>query len=244
MNFSPEQLYGLFMCIVLLFNPGCGERSITIRDIEEEESVNIFIFLSGSASKSAFYKDHFHRIKKNGDTVICADGGYAVAASIKIRPDVIIGDLDSLDPDQIEEGIEVARFPEKKNFSDFELALKRAVRMSPEKIWVYGALGGRPDHEVINILLLAYAEIPVVFVEENVEFYNVRRHLMLEGKKGCTCTLLALSGGCRVREMKGFSYQLTNEMLLPSSRGLSNVIIEEKASIRLEEGSLIVIVIF
>jgi len=199
----------------------------------------VFIFLSQSALKSAFYAEHFRRVCREGDFVVCVDGGYALARNLGVKPLFVIGDLDSLPGESIEQGVEVIRYPEEKDFSDFELALRRVEKMEPERVYVYGALGGRKDHEITNILLMAYTPLSMVFVEEDVEVYNVSKTILLEGKRGLLCSLLALGGPCHVKKMEGFKYVLKNEVLLPSSRGLSNIITRNRAVIEVTEGRII-----
>jgi thiamine pyrophosphokinase len=199
----------------------------------------VFIFLNQSALKSAFYAEHFRRVCREGDFVVCVDGGYALACNLGVKPLFVIGDLDSLPGESIEQGVEVISYPEEKDFSDFELALRRVEKMEPERVYVYGALGGRKDHEITNILLMAYTPLSMVFVEEDVEVYNVSKTILLEGKRGLLCSLLALGGPCRVKKMEGFKYVLKNEVLLPSSRGLSNIITQNRAVIEVTEGRII-----
>jgi thiamine pyrophosphokinase len=203
-----------------------------------------FIFLGGGTSKKRFYSRHLAKTKAPGDIIICADGGYSLASSLDIRPDLVIGDLDSVPEKEIIRGIEVIRYPQEKNFSDFELALNRAIDLKADHVFVYGGLGGRSDHQIVNIVLLAHSPVPMVFVEEHALLFNVSEYWTITGKKGCTCTLLTLEPACRVTDMQGFRYNLKNEDLVPSSRGLSNVIENDEAHITVSEGSLIVIVLY
>ena len=202
-----------------------------------------FIFLNGGLSDPGFYRDHYGRTRTGGDAVVCADGGYALAASLGIEPDVIAGDLDSLGGGSPPAGVRLVRHPPEKDFSDFEIALEEAKKMRAERIAVYGALGGRVDHELINIVLLAHAGLPVVFVEEGTEAHNVIGELVLEGRQGWTCTLAAMGGACRGVRTEGLLYPLRDERLAPSSRGLSNLIVGETARVRVKRGNLLAVLI-
>jgi len=204
--------------------------------------MNAFIFLNGKKSSAQFYRKQFETFHEEQDAVICADGGYKLAEQSGVRPNLIVGDLDSLQIEQIEKGIEVRRYPVNKDFSDFELAMQAAQEMAPEWIYVYGALGGRIDHELTNILLLASVKHPTVFIEDGLEIYGVYESLVLRGRKNCLCSLLSLGGPCHVKEIHGFEYALKDELLYPSSRGLSNIITEDEATISLISGSLIAVV--
>jgi len=204
-------------------------------------AMNVFIFLNGAKSSARFYGNHCNTFRKNRDVVVCADGGYKLAQQSGVKPDLVVGDLDSLQDVGIDKGIEVRRYPRHKDFSDFELAMQSAEELAPERVYVYGALGGRIDHELTNILLLVSTKLPTVFVEEGEEIFGVHEKLVLLDRKNCLCSLLSLGGPCHVKEMQGFEYTLNDEVLYPSSRGLSNIITEDEATISLKSGSLIAV---
>jgi thiamine pyrophosphokinase len=205
--------------------------------------MKVFVFLNGGLSDPRFYRDHYDRNRAGGDAVVCADGGYALAASLGIEPHMIAGDLDSLGGTSPPAHIRVIRHPPDKDYSDFEIALGEAKKLRPERIAVYGALGGRVDHELINLVLLARAELPVVFVEEGAEAHNVIGVLVLEGRKGWTCSLAAFGGSCRGVRTEGLLYPLRGESLAPSSRGLSNLVVEETARVWVKRGKLLAVLI-
>jgi thiamine pyrophosphokinase len=239
--------------------------------------MRVFLFLRGGYSKKQFYLRHFSETMSEEDVVMCANGGYALARSLGIRPHYIIGDLDSVAREELEGAAPasgrgtkqkgspeagdgrktgskrgsgphahqrptIIRFPRDKDFSDFELSLKKAFELGPERVFVYSALGGRKDHELINVLVLAHAPKPVVFCEQDVEIYNVTGSLHLRGRAGEMCSLFTCSDSCEIDEMRGFQYLLSHEVLLPSSRGLSNRIVDEYAYIKKSSGTLVVVV--
>jgi len=202
--------------------------------------MKVFIFVNGKVMEKSFYKGHFKNLKCDDDIVICADGGYHFAKSLAIHPDIIIGDLDSINKMEIEEDVEIIDYPEEKDYSDFELSLNKAFSFNPERVIVYGAFGGRIDHELTNVILLAYSPVPMVFVEKNVELYNVIGELNLNKNSGCIISLIPIGGCCKVIDMIGFKYILRDQFLKPSSIGLSNLIIESEAVIKIDSGNLIV----
>jgi thiamine pyrophosphokinase len=205
--------------------------------------MKVFMFLNGGLSDPRFYLEHYTRTRLEGDFIICADGGYEVASRLGITPHLIVGDLDSLGEKELPERVRVLRHPPVKDRSDFEIALAEAKKLRPERITVYGALGGRADHELINLLVLAHAGLPAVFVEQGAEAHNVVGELVLEGKEGWTCSLAAVGGPCRGVQTRGLLYPLRGEMLAPSSRGLSNMVTEESAGILVKKGRLLALLI-
>lgn len=166
-----------------------------------------------------------------------------MARRLGIDPDLVVGDLDSLGEIGPPERVRVVRHPREKDRSDFEIALGEAEKLRPRLVTVYGALGGRADHEFVNLIVLAHADFPASFVEDGAEAHNVFGELVLAGKKGWTCTLAAAGGTCRGVLTRGLLYPLRGEPLMPSGRGLSNVVVEETAVVRARKGKLLAILI-
>lgn len=99
-----------------------------------------------------------------GDLVVAADGGTQHALAAGITPAHVIGDLDSLSPELHgmlnAAGTVIHAHPPAKDETDLELALLWAVQQSDvTQIIVLGALGGRPDQELANLLLLALSQV-------------------------------------------------------------------------------------
>ncbi|CAD2078040.1 thiamine pyrophosphokinase [Jeotgalicoccus coquinae] len=72
------------------------------------------------------------------------------------------GDFDSVTAEDIElfrKNLALDIVPSAKNYTDSELALLSLSKLGYTAIDVYGALGGRKDHELMNIQLLAHDEL-------------------------------------------------------------------------------------
>ena len=89
--------------------------------------------------------------------VVAVDGGFASLERVGCVPDVAMGDFDSLGyvPDGLPSGVEVFEYPTRKDESDMELALRLAQERGFDEVEVYGAIGGRLDHTLANLQLLA-----------------------------------------------------------------------------------------
>ena len=183
--------------------------------------------------------------------VIGADGGAANALRLGLWPQVVIGDMDSL-PDETRETLEDhdCRFlvhPRAKDETDLELALSYTAKQDPDEILVLGALGGRLDHTLANILLLALPElegIPVRIVDGEQEARLVRsgETTCIQGRAGDLVSLLPIAGRVRGVSTAGLVWTLSVETLdLGLTRGVSNVMTTHEASIKIEEGLLLVL---
>ncbi len=90
---------------------------------------------------------------KEGDFVIAADGGLAVTEKFGIKPDLILGDFDSLGYVPDAAGIEI--FPTKKDYTDSYIAVTEGLSRNCDTFVLYGTIGGRSDHTFANIQTLA-----------------------------------------------------------------------------------------
>jgi thiamine pyrophosphokinase len=190
--------------------------------------------------------------------VVAADGGWEKAASLGLRPDLLVGDADSL-PEAVfatlaAQGVAVERSPTDKDESDAELALLAALRRGAAHITVLGALGGkRFDHSLANVGLLSLP--PAGRVEVELLDGRTRVRLLrapdrdggasrcdLSGPTGDLVSLLPVGLPALGVTTRGLLYPLQDETLPPGpARGLSNVRVETDASVTLRDGQLVVI---
>ncbi len=116
------------------------------------------IFANGTLDHSP----HLAGLLKQADLLIAADGGANHCAKLDITPDILLGDLDSINPAILatyeNEEVAIHRFPRRKDATDLELALDLATEKGTRAIWLIGALGGRWDMSLANIMLAASAK--------------------------------------------------------------------------------------
>ncbi len=181
--------------------------------------------------------------------LICADGGARSALSLGLTPEVVVGDLDSLDEPQRQElharGSRLVVYPPEKDWTDLELALKLAVAEGATEIIVTGALGGRLDQELANVLLLLLPElqgIPTRIVDERQEMFVTRNRASIAGQPGDIVSLIPLGGSVEGIVTVGLQYPLRDETLVSGpARGISNVMLGDTAEVTLRQGTLLVI---
>ena len=188
-------------------------------------------------------------ILRGADAVIAADGGANWLADQGITPDLLIGDLDSARPDLVvtleAQGIAIERHSPHKDETDAELALLRAVALGVKRITVLGALGGRIDHALANISLLAMPAlkgVAVTLFDGSAYLWLIRREAMIEGQVGDTLSLLPWGGDARGILTEGLAYPLRNEpLLLGPARGVSNLFSAPTAHVTVQAGTLLAI---
>ncbi len=187
-----------------------------------------------------------------GQNVIAGDRGLEALYQLKIIPNHVVGDFDSVSPEILEfykkqPKIIFHTFNSEKDNTDTDIALKLAIQMKSSEITILGALGKRMDHALANIHILKDAlgaNIPCQILDEHNRIYLVNTEKTLEKDKvyGKYISLIPLTSTVEGLTLKGFKYPL-NRYNLPigTSLGISNEIIEDIAHIEMEKGILIVI---
>ncbi len=181
--------------------------------------------------------------------IICCDGGVRHLQQTEIKPDVIIGDMDSIDPAQLanysEQGVKIIKYPVGKDFTDTELALDYAIKLKPEAIYIWAALGGRLDHALSNVFLLEKDEVVSIktyLIDEYCEAFLLNGNVSFSKSLGQTVSLIALSPQVEGITLRGFQYPLDDAILsMGESHGVSNIIKEDYATVSVRSGNLLVI---
>lgn len=181
--------------------------------------------------------------------IICADGGARHAGKMGIRPDVVLGDFDTLTARELEElersGTRIIRYPRDKDYTDTHLALLQALKMEFTDIIILGALGGRLDHTLANVMLLAIpeaVEARIRIMDPGQEIFLVKKEAALRGGKGETISLLPLGSRVSGIKTRGLGYEVPGGILsIGHPIGVSNYFQEEDAAIEIAEGLLLVV---
>jgi len=182
-------------------------------------------------------------------SVVAADGGLLRARALGLDVDVVVGDLDSATPEAIAAaeaaGARVVRYPQAKDATDLELALDEAVALGGRRVLVVASAGGRLDHLLGSVLLLAaerHAALELDALVGDALVHVVRGERTMHGVPGELLTLIPLGGAATGVTTDGLEYPLRGETLAPgTTRGVSNVFLGREARVTLERGVLLAI---
>ncbi len=180
---------------------------------------------------------------------IAADGGAEHFARLGLTPRHIVGDLDSISAGTLarmqQAGSQIHQHPVDKDATDLELAL--SLVPAGAEVVIAGALGDRWDQSFATLLLLARPELRELRLQvqhgaDTVYVLHGPGQLSLKGTPGDIVSLLPLHGPATGITLSGLRYPLTDETLHPGqTRGVSNVLVSDSASVELKAGTLIVI---
>lgn len=204
------------------------------------------IFANGEFNEPQRVRD----LLRADDLIIAVDGGTRYAWEVDADPELVIGDLDSLTADEQQRlrttGVEVSSFPARKDKTDLELALHRAVSEGAESVIILAALGGRLDQTMANLLLLTLPElhnVDVRVVDGRQEAFLIRDGGRIEGQGGDIVSLIPLGGDATGITTQGLEWALDgDELRFGATRGVSNVLTAEQASVRVRQGLLLCVV--
>lgn len=191
---------------------------------------------------------------ENGDLCIAVDNGYACCRKFGIVPQMIIGDMDSMDENLLEDMEQIeASFPERvvrlcpeKDDTDMLTALRIGMEKGYRRFFIYGALGGRIEHTIANIQCLIYLKnngargyildggiTMSVLREETVAFGNTEEGYL---------SLFSLGEKAEGVTITGMKYLLTDAKITNDYPiGISNEFIGEESRIEVKRGMLLLI---
>ncbi|MFW5894285.1 MAG: thiamine diphosphokinase [Verrucomicrobiota bacterium] len=180
-------------------------------------------------------------IARNAGLLLAANGGSANLLRLGIEPHAVIGDMDSLPPG-IWPGTLRFEYPEEKDRTDAELAVEYALKEGYEKVWMIAATGGRLEHTLGNIAIVARypgkvflldGDSVVCAVAANQEYAPVT-------KIGSVVSVIPVGSDVPVVTTSGLKYLLNGQPLIHATHGVSNVALAEKVRIQVKEGCVLI----
>ncbi|MCK9426331.1 MAG: thiamine diphosphokinase [Ignavibacteriaceae bacterium] len=184
-------------------------------------------------------------MKKGYDTIICADGGLHHAHKLKLIPNYIIGDFDSVDGNLLEEYRGKSKIIQikRQNDTDIEKCLKYAVKQKFTNAILLSVTGDRLDHSFCNlgIVLKFHDEINARIISETSLLSVYEKHAIIATKKGEYISLYAFDSKTKITS-KGLKYPLFNTQLPFGIReSTSNVAVADEVYLIIKSGKIFVI---
>ena len=177
------------------------------------------------------------------DIVIAADGGLAHVQRLQIKPNIILGDFDSLG--YTPEGAEV--FPVEKDDTDSMLAIKKGLELGCRRFDLYGALdGARVDHTMANFQAMAFLAqrgcrgylMGCRQIATAIHNASITLPAEFTGYLSVFCLGADAEGVC----IRGAQYEVENITLTSGfPLGVSNRFVGRRSTISVENGTLLLI---
>lgn len=178
-----------------------------------------------------------------GAYVICADGGVRHMKKLGLSPDIIIGDMDSVDEDISES--KTIRYPVRKDFTDSEIAVCYALEKGFDEIVMAGVTGNRLDHTLTNLFLLkqiSESGKKGIIIDGSNKVYYAEKDNVILGKPGDIVSIIPVGEDVFGITTYDLDYPLNNEILkFGKSRGVSNVMMKNTCRITIAGGTALII---
>ncbi len=206
------------------------------------------IIVSGGTIDATFALKQIEEIQP--DIIIGVDRGLTFLYENQVLPTHIVGDFDSINPKIIayyeeETNIPIRAFNPVKDASDTEIAVRLAIELGVEEMWLLGATGTRLDHVWANIQVLKIAHdtgAKAYIVDKNNRISLVEKGIVLQKENafGKYFSLFPLGGIVHELSIKGAKYPLESYTLEPyNSRCVSNEFLEKEVEIDFQDGLIV-----
>lgn len=196
------------------------------------------LFIGGEAPDYNIIKNEL----LDAELIIAADSGFDTALKMGIKPDIIIGDMDSISN---KEKIlqyppeKVLIFPKDKDETDTELAIKYLKDVNINEIIIIGGGGGRMDHFLAIVLLFDREFSPDIWYTNSTRFQKITGSINISLKKDILVSFFPTGKGvCRMKS-KGLKWPLDGLVWSRGDMGISNIVTQDPFSIDMIEGRLI-----
>lgn len=175
-----------------------------------------------------------------GDYVIATDGGYDKCEG---RCDILVGDMDSVRSKVTGECTVLKR---DKDFTDGEYAVRLMIEKGVDSVNIYGLNGGRLDHILFNIALMAQldkAGIQATCYCNDFVGYMVGGEKNINICPGQTISLVPFSDVVHIMYLYGVKWILEDRDIYKHlSLTISNEAVEDIVRLKVSSGQTLVIV--
>lgn len=185
------------------------------------------------------------RLARSADYIVAADGGANAARQLGIRPQTIVGDLDSVRTTTI------SRFPDalvvrirRQDNTDLEKALDFIAAQRVRRVTISGITGKRIDFTLANFSVLwrYTSRLDLTIAGDGWMAFPVRGRIVLKARKGTTVSIVPF-GRCEGVTLSGLKYPLRNASLKIGDIGVSNVAVRSAFSVKLRRGHILVFIL-
>jgi thiamine pyrophosphokinase len=185
------------------------------------------------------------RLRRGVDAVIAADGGANAARAAGIRPDAIIGDLDSITPATRRHfaSSRIIRVQRQDN-TDLEKVLDILAAEGFGDVMIAGATGRRLDFTLGNLSIawLYARKLRLRFVGDGWQAIPLTGRISMTAPRGTTVSLVPF-GSCSGISLRGLRYPLTNAALTRGAVAVSNVVVRSPFTVSVRRGRMLLVVL-
>ncbi len=187
-------------------------------------------------------KKHLLNKLKTARYLICCDGAINNLARIGVKPHAIIGDLDSIEKDIMEEYSDIIYHISEQDTNDLTKAVNWSVNQGFKELIILGATGKREDHAIANIfLLLRYVKLAKVkIISDYGMFTPITTDTIFESYKGQQVSIFSPNYSTKIIT-RNLRYPICKQNLPELWNGTLNEATNETFEIKLSGGGEVIV---
>lgn len=200
---------------------------------------SILVFCNGDPPG----RNRLSRLIPTPSFVVCADGGAQKALLTGYKPDLIVGDLDSLEGrDRLPKSTEVVAVRRQDN-TDFEKTLDLMLERGMDDFLVTAFAGGRIDQTIANVqIAFEYARrCTIALVDREFVLLPVMASMQERLPPGTTVSMVSMTDESVVTT-EGFAFELDRSSLPKGGHGVSNRTVRELVRIDVHKGGILLMI--
>lgn len=206
------------------------------------------LIITGGKINKNFAKKYLKSNKY--DIIIAVDKGLETIDYLKLQPQYVLGDFDSVNTKILEkyktQNIKIIKLNPEKDLTDTHSAIDLALEIKSTEITILGAIGTRLDHTMANIHILKQAldkNIKAKIVNEKNEIELINKEIIIKKDDNYKyVSIIPLTTNVTGITIEGMKYIINDYTLsIGDSLGVSNEQIDKEAKISIKTGILVVI---
>ena len=206
------------------------------------------LIITGGKINKNFAKKYLKSNKY--DIIIAVDKGLETIDYLKLQPQYVLGDFDSVNTKILEkykkQNIKIIKLNPEKDLTDTHSAIDLALKLKSTEITILGAIGTRLDHTMANIHILKQAldkNIKAKIVNEKNEIELINKEIIIKKDDNYKyVSIIPLTTNVTGITIEGMKYIINDYTLsIGDSLGVSNEQIDIEAKISIKTGILVVI---
>ncbi len=199
------------------------------------------IFANGAKPKHPVAINALNKAKN----IVCCDGGLSKLLELNVQPTAIVGDLDSITSEQLEQYQAIVSPDKCQDYNDLQKALRYAIANHFEDVTILAAHGLREDHFIANVSILIsyFQQIKITMLTDNGIFTPVSNTSHFESFPTQKVSIFSFDPEVPITS-KGLQYPLKELKLKQLWEGTLNMATEKQFSIICNNAKILIYQVF
>lgn len=205
-----------------------------------KESTKGLLIIGGRAPSRTLFAD----CSRDVAIVVAADSGLQTALSLGVEPDLVVGDMDSLEKDDLLKRFPTDRlllFPSDKDETDTEIGVRTLWERGCTEVVIAGGGKGRLDHLLAIALLFEREPSPRRWLTDKEDVRLVEGEAEYTGWEGNTVSLFPLGDEASGLSSDGLKWPLDGLIFQRGHASVSNLVMAHRLRITVRQGKLLLI---